>query len=347
MQFRLQKETNVPGIPFTCTKFISWEDSEDVLKIFWGTEVIHEYKQLTTYKVSPQYDFLERLESAINDDIDDIYRNLDRVQRDKLTSVETNPIIAYQNLVRHLWKTSEDKIYEYVPVNSFTLLKEWHQLLMEKNLREISITSLEFLGGDIAQVKNGFILSQIDKTKREIEESNKWYKQVYNITEEAFGNYGNQATKKPINNLRQYLRWLENGAIFNGNIENNNPDNIAENPNSVEAKIDNHIKPFLDDNSVNENDYNILKKVLINYFNEEDYKPIANHIFLKTGNKKKLGFALGNLHREIKPGKIKISYLELLKVTINQYAREEFEQADYQRSNLYKYITTKPPQKKQ
>jgi hypothetical protein len=90
----------------------------------------------------------------------------------------------------------------------------------------------------------------------------------------------------------------------------------------------------------NNTDYAIAQKSLKAFFEGNTTMP-TKAVFVKHGNKKKLGYALGSLFREYVNTPISYEYLELCKRLFDCYVEMTIEENDVYKSNLYKYFTTK------
>ena len=106
-----------------------------------------------------------------------------------------------------------------------------------------------------------------------------------------------------------------------------------------ENTVDEYLEHFKG-SAINSGDYDIIVNVLSAFFNEKPlpkYKPV----FVKYGNKKKLGSALHALYKALKIEVLSYEYLDLCRRLFQCYADEVIDKTVLNKSNLHKYFTTK------
>lgn len=122
-------------------------------------------------------------------------------------------------------------------------------------------------------------------------------------------------------------------------IKNVNPK--PEN-NIIESTIEDYIIQFKEDKSINELDYTALVNILLKFFEKNKSTILIKPLFVRNGNKKRLGYALGEIFKSLKNEALSFEYLELGKKNISIYNDEQIDKTKFNKSNLYKYYTTKP-----
>ena len=89
-------------------------------------------------------------------------------------------------------------------------------------------------------------------------------------------------------------------------------------------------------------DFSILTKALEIYFKTGSFPPVEKIIRIGRVNKKRLGWNLNLLYREIKVNeKLSGEYLEFAKTNISLFTDATFDKTDFTKGNLYAYFTTK------
>ncbi|MBK9504755.1 MAG: hypothetical protein IPO03_05255 [Bacteroidetes bacterium] len=122
----------------------------------------------------------------------------------------------------------------------------------------------------------------------------------------------------------------------------NNPNNLTseEKPNDVlESTIADYMEEFKNEFK-SESDFKKVTQNLYLFFSAKELKNIPS-VFIKNGNKTKLGYALGELYRGERNIPITKDYLLILKQLFSIYADEDLESKPINQTNLYKYSTTK------
>jgi len=137
-----------------------------------------------------------------------------------------------------------------------------------------------------------------------------------------------------------------NGLIIKHNDkpmldENENQDSIeTEQENDVTlSTIDECIEQFK--SKISKTDYTRLTRALKSYFEKGSFPTLETPINVKRVNKKKLGWALRELYDLLKKGNLSVDYLLFAHQNISTFQDDVFEIDSYQKSNLYKYFTTK------
>ncbi|HEY1195542.1 hypothetical protein [Flavobacterium sp.] len=94
-----------------------------------------------------------------------------------------------------------------------------------------------------------------------------------------------------------------------------------------------------------ENSYEIIKSSLLSYFLKGSFPKSISKINTVRINKKIIGWGLNSLFRELKNSKpLSLEYILFAK-NIDKFEKEIIENDNFQKSNLYKYITEKPRKK--
>jgi hypothetical protein len=111
--------------------------------------------------------------------------------------------------------------------------------------------------------------------------------------------------------------------------------------NGYEFTIENFLKQFKENKKIDEAEYDRFFKLIFDFFDGQVNSPLKKAIFIKKGCTKKIASALGGIYREIKSEKITYEYLMLGKENVNIFLKEKFTDKNFQKSNLYKYYTSK------
>ena len=157
MQFALQREVPSKKYPFTTTQFVSWQENENALIVYFGDDTLKEYNKIIIYEQCEIYKTAKKIldeenASAVLPFIQDIYqRNYSYFEKSKPTkeAYEEN----YVELYHHLWKLPTEFghfVNDYCPVNNLELLKEWYNLLLKQRFDKYDNRSKELE----TQIKN-------------------------------------------------------------------------------------------------------------------------------------------------------------------------------------------------
>jgi hypothetical protein len=93
---------------------------------------------------------------------------------------------------------------------------------------------------------------------------------------------------------------------------------------------------------INNDDYKILVDALYLYFTTDKFPKLKHKIRFKSVNKKKVGWALKEIYKNLKMEKLSIEYFQFAKDNINLFEKEEIDNEDFKNSRFYKYFTTNP-----
>lgn len=114
----------------------------------------------------------------------------------------------------------------------------------------------------------------------------------------------------------------------------------AEN-NIIESTIEDFLFAFKEDQSINEAEYKVLVSLLLNFFEKNEVLLLPKLLFVKSGNKMRMGKALSQIYKNLKNEPLSFEYLELARKNISIYKDEKINKATFGRSNMYKYYTNK------
>ena len=98
---------------------------------------------------------------------------------------------------------------------------------------------------------------------------------------------------------------------------------------------------FSHNKAISQKDYSITKEIFRSYFKDIAIQKIKTPVFVRNGNKKRLAYALGEIHKSLKNTPLSYEYLTLLANTFNIFSNEKIEKDRVNKSNLYKYCTNK------
>ncbi len=110
--------------------------------------------------------------------------------------------------------------------------------------------------------------------------------------------------------------------------------------NHLKSTIEDYLEEFKDE--INSNGYELLINALFDYFSNGTFPILTSKINFKRINKKKVGWALKELHKSEKTDSISFDYISFAKDNINLFADEILEEHNFRKSNLYKAFTTNP-----
>ena len=114
----------------------------------------------------------------------------------------------------------------------------------------------------------------------------------------------------------------------------------ADQNNHLKSTIEDYLEEFKDD--INNNGYEILVNALLDYFSNGAFPILTSKINFKRINKKRVGWALKELHKSEKTETISFDYILFAKENINLFVNETLEEHTFRKSNLYKAFTTNP-----
>lgn len=127
--------------------------------------------------------------------------------------------------------------------------------------------------------------------------------------------------------------------ISNDGIRQTEP---QKQPQDSNQSNDNTLQPLQELKSEfnNDDDYN-KAVILINNFFSEKLTKIEKPIFIKSGNTKKLAFALGEIWRSKTNNVITVEYLQFYKKAFSIFANQNIDEEHLFSCNLYKYSISK------
>lgn len=119
------------------------------------------------------------------------------------------------------------------------------------------------------------------------------------------------------------------------NIDNDN-ENINDFTKSTIIEYLEDIQDYLDVTN-----YGILVDALYKYFTTNEFPTLQKKINFKRVNKKKVGWALKEVYKNIKTDALEIDYFKFAKENINLFDKEIIVLENFNQSNFYKCFTTK------
>ena len=93
---------------------------------------------------------------------------------------------------------------------------------------------------------------------------------------------------------------------------------------------------------INPADFNILANALYHYFSKGELPKLNQTINFKRINKKKVGWALKEVYKNLKREDLHPEYFRFAKENINLFDKEIIETSDFNKSKFYKLFTTNP-----
>jgi hypothetical protein len=109
----------------------------------------------------------------------------------------------------------------------------------------------------------------------------------------------------------------------------------AEN-NYIESTIDDYLEP--NRHLFQVNDYALLKQILLKYFETGTVDDIRKPIEYQRGGVKAIAKGIGHIHKAISKKPFDIAFLQFVKSTISGYEDLNFDQDNFRKSRLYKYL---------
>jgi len=96
------------------------------------------------------------------------------------------------------------------------------------------------------------------------------------------------------------------------------------------------------DDFINPADFNILVNALLHYFSNGKFPKLDKTINFKAINKKKVGWALKEVYKNLKREDLDPEYFRFAQENINLFSNEVIEEINFNQSNFYKFFTTNP-----
>jgi hypothetical protein len=85
-----------------------------------------------------------------------------------------------------------------------------------------------------------------------------------------------------------------------------------------------------------------LVDALYSYFTTSKFPKLERKIIFKRVNKKKVGWALKEVYKNLKIDNLELEYFRFAQENINLFANEVIEDERFLQSNFYKAFTTNP-----
>jgi hypothetical protein len=104
--------------------------------------------------------------------------------------------------------------------------------------------------------------------------------------------------------------------------------------------IENNLKEFK--GYLSEEDYKLLANSLLIYCKTDNFPQLDHMIMFKPINKKNVGWALKEIHKTIKTGKLNMKLFEFAQQNISLFKDEVIVKDNFHRSSFYKAFTTNP-----
>ena len=114
----------------------------------------------------------------------------------------------------------------------------------------------------------------------------------------------------------------------------------ADENNYIKSTIDDYLQELLED--IDTPNYNRLVNALYSYFSNSVFPTLSNKIIFKRVNKKKVGWALKEVYKNIKTESLDIEYLRFAQQNINIFENEIIVEEGFNKSKFYKVFTTNP-----
>ena len=253
-----------------------------------------------------------------------------------LSKIEDSSFVFFDNLPLDLY------LYEYAKAfalayNEFEIILNQNQTLIADTQEQKALKIFSYVLN--AKFKNGYFGGDYENI-----EVLKNKKGMYVSKDEMYewGYKGGQ----------YYKAWeiiLNNPLIFEP-LFNNYKDgfDIDKTPITNDESSNNLLKSTIEDYleefevEINQNGYKILIDALFIYFSEGTFPVLTSKINFKKINKKRVGWALKELHKSEKTCNISFEYLLFAKENINLFTNETLEVNNFRKSNLYKIFTTNP-----
>jgi hypothetical protein len=104
--------------------------------------------------------------------------------------------------------------------------------------------------------------------------------------------------------------------------------------------IDKHLSPYSASLSVD--DYNVLTKSLLVYFETGNFQKLEKKINFRHLNKKFIGWALKEIYKSFRTDKLPIELFRFAQQNINLFEKEVIVEDNFHNSSFYKSFTTRP-----
>ena len=90
-------------------------------------------------------------------------------------------------------------------------------------------------------------------------------------------------------------------------------------------------------------DYSVLVNALYCYFTTSKFPKLERKIIFKRVNKKKVGWALKEVYKNLKTDNLDVEYFRFALENINLFEKETIKTEGFLQSKFYKAFTTNPP----
>lgn len=125
---------------------------------------------------------------------------------------------------------------------------------------------------------------------------------------------------------------------------NNEKENVPVNHSEINDFNKSTIIECLEDlvDEISTKDFNILVDALYKYFETNEFPILKAKINFKPINKKRVGWALKDVYKNIKTGNLDIEYFRFAQENINLFSKEIIETDNFNKNKFYKMFTTNP-----
>lgn len=106
------------------------------------------------------------------------------------------------------------------------------------------------------------------------------------------------------------------------------------------STIEDYLEDIVDD--INPGDYSVLVNALYCYFTTSKFPKLERKIIFKRVNKKKVGWALKEVYKNLKTENLDVEYFRFALENINLFAKEVMVTEGFLQSKFYKAFTTNP-----
>ena len=145
--------------------------------------------------------------------------------------------------------------------------------------------------------------------------------------------------------IMELKSWIEKNGLKSPKIDFSKfiTDNVEDSNKDITLiTIENYLKSFNEGQIINDGNYNKLINLLYKFFKDNSNPTLKEPIVVKYGSVKKLAFALGGIYKELSDKPLSYEYLLLGKNNISLFLKEDISSKSFQKTNLYKYYSTKP-----
>jgi hypothetical protein len=158
----------------------------------------------------------------------------------------------------------------------------------------------------------------------------------------------NKEQFKNDDNIEKEKKSLKIG-IYNAEETTENPEQSPKNIEVIKQSnlndfIRSTIEDYLEDivEYINPSDYSVLVDVLYSYFTNSKFPKLERKIIFKRVNKKKVGWALKEVYKNLKTDNLDLEYFRFAQENINLFEKEIIKTEGFLQSKFYKAFTTNP-----